>query len=285
MPEARLDIGHVALVRHALESVPEEAQRGELALALRKKDRAGVARAAAGLGRPLRGLIDALPTLYGEPGAVLARARELRLPGALRRQLALLEEVLDATSASAAAALGRGGITLDLGEVRGFDYYTGIRLAGYVPGAGDAVLRGGRYDQLAARYGHAARAIGFSVDIEAMAEAQSAAGVPLPPRADGVLVAAVRDRRREAGLVAAALRAAGHRAAVDLGSPRARRVLVEYARRSGFSCVLELSRQGASWLLEGAAIDVPAAALRRAASTGDAAALELPGREPAARRD
>ena len=118
-----------------------------------------------------------------------------------------------------------------------------------------------------------------------MAEAQSAAGVPLPPRADGVLVAAVRDCRREADLVAAALRAAGHRAAVDLGSPRARRALVEYARRSGFSCVLELSRQGASWLLEGAAIDVPAAALRRAASTGDAAALELPGREPAARRD
>jgi ATP phosphoribosyltransferase regulatory subunit len=285
VPEARLDVGHVALVRHALESVTEEAQRGELALALRKKDRAGVAHAASGLGRPLRGLIDALPTLYGEPASVLARARELRLSGPLRRALALLEEVLDATSASADAALGRGGITLDLGEVRGFDYYTGIRLAGYVAGAGDAVLRGGRYDQLAARYGHPARAIGFSVDIEAMAEAQSGAGVPLPPRAAGVLVVAVRDRRREAGLVAAALRAAGHRAAVDLGGPRARRLLVDYALRSGFSCVLELSRQGASWLTDGAAIDVPVAALRRAATTGDAAALELPGRAPAARRD
>jgi ATP phosphoribosyltransferase regulatory subunit len=277
VPEARLDVGHVALVRHALESVGEEAQRAELALALRKKDRAGVAHAASGLGRPLRALIAALPTLYGEPRDVLARARELRLPGGLRRALALVDEVLDATAAPAEAALGKGGITLDLGEVRGFDYYTGIRLAGYVAGAGDAVLRGGRYDQLAARYGHPARAIGFTVDIEAMAEAQSAAGVPLPPRPDGVLVAAVRDRRREAGQLAAALRALGHRAAVDMSGPRARRALVEYARRSGFSRVLELSRQGAFWLGEGgAASAISAAALRRALASRDGA-LALSG--------
>ena len=280
----RLDVGHVALVRHALESVTAEEQRAALALALRKKDRAGVAHAAAGLGRPLRGLIEALPTLYGEPGDVLDRARELRLPAALRRALGLVEEVLDATGTAAEAALGPGGITLDLGEVRGFDYYTGIRLAGYVAGAGDAVLRGGRYDQLSARYGHPARAIGFAVDIEAMAEAQSSAGVPLPPRADGVLVAAVRDRRREAGQVAASLRAAGHRAAVDLGGPRGRRALVDYAHRSGFSWVLELSRQGAFWLIEGgAAAAVSAAAVRRAITDG--AALVLPAARGAARGD
>jgi ATP phosphoribosyltransferase regulatory subunit len=282
--DVRLDVGHVALVRHALESVTEEGQRAELALALRKKDRAGVARAAAGLARPLRGLIEALPTLYGEPDDVLARARELRLPSGLRRALGLVEEVLDATAAAAEAALGPGGVTLDLGEVRGFDYYTGIRLAGYVAGAGDAVLRGGRYDQLAARYGRPAPAIGFTVDIEAMAEAQSAAGVPLPPRADGILVVAVRDRRREAGQVAAALRTVGHRAAVDLGGPRSRRALVEYAHRGGFSWVLELSRHGAHWLIDGGAAEIPAAAVRRAAG-GDGAALELPAAQGAARSD
>ncbi|HWM89078.1 MAG TPA: ATP phosphoribosyltransferase regulatory subunit [Kofleriaceae bacterium] len=276
VPEVGLDVGHVGLVRHVLEAVAEEAQRAELAVALRKKDRDGVARAAAGLPRPLRALVEALPTLYGEPAAVLERARELRLPPPLRRGLALVEEVLEATAPAAEASLGRGGVTLDLGEVRGFDYYTGIRLAGYVAGAGEAVLRGGRYDQLAARYGKSSRAIGFAVDIEAMAEAQSAAGLPLPARPEGVLVAAVRDRRREAGQVAAALRAAGHRAAVDLAGPQSRRALVAYARRVGFTCVLELSRDGAAWLVEGAAAaEIPAAAVRRA-STGDGAALVLP---------
>jgi ATP phosphoribosyltransferase regulatory subunit len=276
VPEARLDIGHVALVRHALESVGAEEQRAALAVALRKKDRGGVAGAAAGLPRPLRILIEALPTLYGEPAEVLDRARALRLPTPVRRALDSLETVLEATEDAAERAIG-GGVGLDLGEVRGFDYYTGIRLAGFVAGAGEAVLRGGRYDQLAERYGHAARAIGFAVDIEAMAEAQSSAGLPLPPRAQGVLVAAVRDRRGEAGQVAAALRAVGHRAAVDLGGQRNRRALIDYAQRSGFTCVLELGRDGAAWLVGGAAIEVAATALRRAAA-GDGGALSLPSR-------
>jgi ATP phosphoribosyltransferase regulatory subunit len=275
--EVRLDVGHVALARHALESVTDEARRAALAVALRKKDRGGVARAASGLPRPLRALVEALPTLYGAPADVLGRARELRLPAPVRRALAVIDEVLDATGDAVEQSLGPGGVTLDLGEVRGFDYYSGIRLAGYVAGAGEAVLRGGRYDHLVARYGHPARAIGFAADIEAMAEAQSAAGLPLPPRADGVLVAAVRDRRREAGRVAASLRAAGHRAAVDLAGPRSRRALADYAARSGFSCALELGRDGAFWVTEGGATKaVSAAAIRRALAGGEGGALALP---------
>src|SRR5688572_21836307 len=48
VPSVRLDIGHVALARHALDAVADEAQRASLALALSKKDRAAVARAGAG---------------------------------------------------------------------------------------------------------------------------------------------------------------------------------------------------------------------------------------------
>jgi len=281
VPEVQLDVGHVALPRHALASVAEEAQRTALAMALRKKDRGGVARAAAGLGRPLRGLVEALPTLFGDPADVLARARALRLPGPVRAALDLVDEVIDAAGEAAARALGPGRITLDLGEVRGFDYYTGIRLAGYVAGAGEAVLRGGRYDHLAARYGHPARAIGFSADIEAMAEAQSAAGLPLPPRPDGVLVAAVPERRREAGRIAAALRVSGCRAAVDLIGPRSRKALAAYAREAGFSYALELARAGAFWITDGGAAEaISATLLRRVAGGEDGAArvLQLPAR-------
>ena len=49
----------------------------------------------------------------------------------------------------------RRRVTIDLGDVRGFDYYTGVRFAGYASGAPDAVLRGGRYDELIGRYGRA----------------------------------------------------------------------------------------------------------------------------------
>ena len=60
---------------------------------------------------------------------------------------------------------------VDLGEVRGFDYYTGVRFQAFVPGAPDAVLQGGRYDDLLARYGRPSPAVGFAVDVDAVAGA------------------------------------------------------------------------------------------------------------------
>jgi len=267
LPDVRLEIGHVALARHALAAIESEEQRTAVTLSLLRKDRAGVVRAAAGLARPLRVLLEALPGLYGDAREVLAEARALRLPGAVRRAVDSLEEVLDSLDEVALP------LVVDLGEVRGFDYYTGIRLAGFVPGAGDAVLAGGRYDELAARYGRAVRAIGFAIDVEALAEAQSAVGLPMPARADGVLLSAPRARRREAGKLASVLRASGARAAVDLGPARARRALLDYALKAGFSRVIELSPRGAFWIEEGAAVrEIPPAALRRALA-GDLAGM------------
>ncbi|HTM20364.1 MAG TPA: ATP phosphoribosyltransferase regulatory subunit, partial [Kofleriaceae bacterium] len=237
----RLDVGHVAPAREALAAVADADRRAELRALLATRDRAGVARAAAAgkLAPALRAVLEALPTLYGAPRPVLRRARELPLPRRSKAALDALEQVLAMTRDVLESAV-HAQITVDLGEVRGFEYYTGIRFAGYVRGAGDAVLRGGRYDELVARYGRTARATGFAVDIEAMAEAQAAAGVATPGGAASVLIAAGPERRREAARVAAALRAAGAAAAVDLGGRRGRRQLLAYARGVGFTRVLSL---------------------------------------------
>jgi ATP phosphoribosyltransferase regulatory subunit HisZ len=92
--------------------------------------------------------------------------------------------------------------TVDFGDLRGFDYYTGIRFAGYAAGAPDAILRGGRYDELIGRYGRDARAIGFAIDLEAVAQAQRAAGIAAPVPATGVVVgdAAIAEVLRQHGL-------------------------------------------------------------------------------------
>ena len=60
-------------------------------------------------------------------------------------------------------------IRFDLGMVHQIDYYTGVVFRGYVEGAGDAVLSGGRYDNLAEAFGRAAPATGFAVDVDAVA--------------------------------------------------------------------------------------------------------------------
>lgn len=243
--EVRLDVGHVALARYALGAVSDPAQRAEVRALLARKDRSGVAAAArTGVPAAVRALLEALPTLFGAPATVIRRARELRLPVAARKALDTLEVVLEMTRDVLEHEL-HASISVDLGEVRGFEYYTGMRFVGYARGAGDAVLRGGRYDELVGRYGRTARATGFAVDIEAIAQAQWAIGMRAPATPASVLVSASADRRRDAARVAAALRAAGHRAAVDLGKRRPRGALVAYAGGVGFSRVLCLENDGA----------------------------------------
>lgn len=64
-----------------------------------------------------------------------------------------------------------GQVTLDLGIVNRNDYYTGIVFQGYLEGAGDTVLSGGRYDKLLSDYGMDLPAIGFGINVDMVARA------------------------------------------------------------------------------------------------------------------
>jgi len=55
---------------------------------------------------------------------------------------------------------------LDLAELRGFDYHTGVVFAAYAPGFGQALALGGRYDDTGAVFGRARSATGFSGDLK-----------------------------------------------------------------------------------------------------------------------
>jgi ATP phosphoribosyltransferase regulatory subunit len=185
--------------------------------------------------------VAALPRLYGEPGAVLREARGL-CKGTLGAALGELEEAL-----AELAALGpHARVTLDLGEVRGFDYYTGVRFAGFASGHGNALVAGGRYDDLCARYGRAARATGFAIDVEAVAGALEVRGAAAgrPRRAGrGVLVAGPRPL---APRVAAKLRNRGERAACQPGGVPSEPALLAYAAHWEFAGVMLVSPGGAT---------------------------------------
>ena len=57
-------------------------------------------------------------------------------------------------------------LTIDLGEIRGFDYYTGILFRAYVRGMGFEVAAGGRYDGLPGQFGEDLPAVGFSFSLD-----------------------------------------------------------------------------------------------------------------------
>jgi len=265
LPDIRLDVGHVAPARYVLGAAGDPEVRRRLAIALAKKDKAGVTRVTEGMPAPVRQMAAELTGLWGPVGDVLRRARDLPWPGEVRAGLDLLDEVLDHSRELIDPAL-HAQFTVDLGEIRGWEYYTGIRFAGYAAGAGDAVLRGGRYDELVGRYGRSARATGFAVDIEAIAQAQRAAGIEPPNGTTAVLVVAPRRGRRDAARIAAALRAAGMRAAVDLGGSRSQAQIAAYCKGVGFDQVIEIDGAGGRVLPAegGPARRLPAAALKQA---------------------
>lgn len=215
LPETRLDIGHVAPARYVLGAAPDEEARQRLATALARKDRAGVRSAARALPPAIAPLAEALVVLWGPAEPTLQRAEACAWPDDVRAALARLRTVL--TTLGELADPPAPIVTIDLGELRGFDYYTGVRFAGYAGGAPDAVLRGGRYDELIGRYGRDARATGFAVDLEAIAQAQHTIGVAAPVSSLGVAV-----HGPSAALTARKLRARGYRAVVAAGAPTAR---------------------------------------------------------------
>jgi ATP phosphoribosyltransferase regulatory subunit len=70
---------------------------------------------------------------------------------------------------AATLALAKGDLEVDLGEVRGLGYYTGIVFNLYAQGAPRPVGGGGRYDSLLGRFGDPRPAVGFSLDLDALA--------------------------------------------------------------------------------------------------------------------
>jgi len=59
-------------------------------------------------------------------------------------------------------------IHFDLSELRGYHYQTGIVFAAYVPGQGQEIARGGRYDDIGKVFGRARPATGFSTDLKTL---------------------------------------------------------------------------------------------------------------------
>ena len=167
-----LEIGHMGFVTGLFDAlrVPE-GLRPHLLTCLRDKNRHELRTAAAGLPEAGIEALCRLPELTGGWEGVLAGAAELvrneAMTGALEELRSLCGEL---------ASRGRAGnIQLDLSLVNDMEYYNGLVLQGYLTGAPRAVLRGGRYDPLAAQFRHGARAIGFALyldELERLPEAE-----------------------------------------------------------------------------------------------------------------
>ncbi len=203
-----LDLGHVAVFRSIVQrAAVAPALEGELFNALQRKDVPTLRSLTAGLPDKTRSALLALPTLYGGV-EVIARAKGM-LPDypELRAALDDLEKAVRHLQGMA------GEIGIDLAELRGYHYHSGMVFAAYHGGSHDAIAVGGRYDDVGKVFGRARPATGFSMDLRQLhgllAKQVQAKGIRAPYRQDTKLDEAI-----------AALRAQGETVVVDLlGKP------------------------------------------------------------------
>ena len=100
-------------------------------------------------------------------------------------------------------------VSFDLGLLSKYNYYTGIVFKAYTYGVGDAVAKGGRYDQLLGHFGKEAAAVGFVVLVDDLLEALSRQKRLPAVSADGILIVYEPDRFADALKLAKKQRAAG----------------------------------------------------------------------------
>ena len=168
VPDVHIDLGHVGIFRGlARDAGLSAVQENDLFAALQRKAIPEIEEmlAAQVADSGQRSRLAALARLNGGPD-VFVRARE-QLAGASEPVMAALDN-LDAIAALLKQRSGDVTLNFDLAELRGYKYQTGMVFAIFVPGCGQEVARGGRYDAIGEAFGRARPATGFSTDLKTL---------------------------------------------------------------------------------------------------------------------
>jgi ATP phosphoribosyltransferase regulatory subunit len=226
LADVRLDVGHVGVFGAivARGKIGRELE-AELLGVLQQKDQPGLAALTAGLDATTRAALDVLPELYG--GVEVLDEAAAKLPA--YPEIAAALDVLRRLVRANGMAIG-----LDLADLRGYHYHSGVVFAAYCAGLPNAVALGGRYDEVGSAFGRARPATGFSIDLRELARAAPSApetGKILAPMIEHPALAQVIARLRAAGEVVVQ-EFPGHDAA-----------------RAELGCDRRLVQQGAEWVV------------------------------------
>ena len=223
-----VDMADARIVRALL--LPTNAAAGVQALvhqALAAKDASELARLTKNFPPFARNGLLALVELYGDKKVLAEAARVLPASAAIRAALADLEWL--------AGHLEATKVSFDLADLRGYAYYSGARFSIYAPAASDALVRGGRYDEVGAVFGRNRPAVGFSLDIKGLVNA-------VGPRTLHAAIRAPWGEAAELRRAVAALRAQGQTVVCVLPGHE--------SEVDEFQCDRELIQVAGQWVIQ-----------------------------------
>ncbi len=197
LAQVQVDMADARLVQGLLQGVVlTTAQSNALHAALITKDAQEVASILRNADANVRQAVQSLLQMYGD-SQVLREARRVLPPNAK------VTEALDALE-WLAAQVGSTPLSFDLADLRGYAYYSGAQFSIYTRGVSESLVRGGRYDEVGSIFGRKRPAVGFGLDIKALASVVAPGPLRAAIRAPWLEDAALRDavaRLRQQGEV------------------------------------------------------------------------------------
>lgn len=164
--KVHLDLGHVGVYRGLAKAAGIDAKLEEqLFDALQRKAVSEIGELTRDIPDELAGLLKAICGLCGGY-EVLEQAQQVlqAAPRSVRDALAELEQVARVLRERFPGL----SVYFDLSELRGYNYHTGLVFAAFVPGVGQAIAQGGRYDDIGQVFGRSRPATGFSADLKTL---------------------------------------------------------------------------------------------------------------------
>ncbi|MBO9651786.1 MAG: ATP phosphoribosyltransferase regulatory subunit [Variovorax sp.] len=153
-----VDMADARIVRSLFAGVPVDgAAIARVHAALAAKDASGLRELTADFPAQSREGLRALVQLYGDVAVLDEAAKVLPDIAGVRAALSDLRQL--------AGRIDGAKVSFDLADLRGYAYYSGMRFGVYTSGASDALVRGGRYDEVGAVFGRNRPAVGFSLDV------------------------------------------------------------------------------------------------------------------------
>jgi ATP phosphoribosyltransferase regulatory subunit len=236
LARVNLDLGHTGVVRALLDMAKlSAAVEDEILAALSTKDTPALRETIQGLPVRVRDGLLALARLGGGLEVIDDARRVLPEDPSIQAALDSLEYL--------AARCGADAVTLDLADLHGYRYHTGVTFAVHAPELPSAILRGGRYDNIGKVFGRARPAVGFSIylrDLVGLLGVDAARAILAPVGDDPNLRETVRRLRKDGEIVV-------QRLPDEVGS----------AEPGDFIFDRELRRVGSDWQLAARGITAP----------------------------
>ncbi len=132
-------------------------------------------------------------------------------------------------------------VSFDLSMINRYNYYTGIVFNGYTYGTGDAIVKGGRYNNLLSQFGKEAPSVGFAIYVDELMSAISRNKIDIEIDYSNILILYNRENQPAAISLATALRENDKK--IELVRQSAKHDLegyILYAKKMNFSALYYL---------------------------------------------